>query len=71
MDTILRSISPKFVIAYLRKDWRVSKYYSIIERKIGFEVLLRSMQAEQPEIRISDVSKSKRSEYHPKHPIVI
>ena len=70
MATIFRSISPKFVIEYLRNVCSVSKYYSIIDSRIGLAVPLNTMQAEQPEIRIRDVRRSNRSEYQPKHPIV-
>ena len=49
----------------------MSKYYSIIERKTGLAVVRKRMHAAQPAIKMIDVSRSRRREYHPKTPMVI
>ena len=61
----MRSISPKLVIVNFNKLYKVSKYWSIIDRKIGFVELLNRMHAAQPAIKISEVKMSRRREYQP------
>ena len=61
----MRSTSPKLTIVYFKKLCKVSKYWSIIDRKIGFVELLSKMHAAHPAIKINEVRMSRRSEYQP------
>lgn len=58
-------------MVYLRYYCSVSKYWSISDKKIGLVDDRSRITAEQPEIKITDESKSSLSENHPKTPIVI
>jgi len=55
---------------YFRYYWSVRRYWSIMERKTGLAEPRRRMHAVQPAIKIIEVIKSRRREYHPKTPMV-